>query len=101
MGTVDGEIASEERGEPGFSFDPVFLYPPAGRTFAEMTPDEKNRVSHRAIAAAGLVAEFAAAPGFIRRRKTARSSTGPSRSGGAPRRTRTFNQLIKSQLLYH
>ena len=58
LGTVDGEIATEERGELGFSFDPVFFYPPAGRTFAEMTAEEKNRVSHRAIAAAGLVAEL-------------------------------------------
>ena len=56
MGTVDGEIAPEERGELGFSFDPVFLYPPAGRTFAEMSADAKNRISHRAIAVAGLVA---------------------------------------------
>lgn len=58
MGTVDGEIAVEERGELGFSFDPVFLYVPAGRTFAEMSAEEKNRVSHRAIAAAGLVTEL-------------------------------------------
>ncbi len=53
-GTVDGEIASEERGELGFSFDPVFFYPPAGRTFAELRADAKNRVSHRAVAAAAL-----------------------------------------------
>jgi len=58
MGTVDGGVALEERGELGFSFDPVFFYPPAGRTFADMTAEEKNRVSHRAIAAAGLVAEL-------------------------------------------
>ena len=56
MGTVDGEIATSERGDAGFSFDPVFLYPPAGLTFAEMSADEKNRVSHRAIAAAALLA---------------------------------------------
>ncbi|HEY4440982.1 MAG TPA: RdgB/HAM1 family non-canonical purine NTP pyrophosphatase [Candidatus Elarobacter sp.] len=56
LGTVDGEIATEERGEAGFSFDPIFLYPPAGKTFAEMQGDEKNRVSHRAIAAAALIA---------------------------------------------
>jgi XTP/dITP diphosphohydrolase len=61
LGTVDGEIAAEERGALGFSFDPVFLYPPAGRTFAELTADEKNRVSHRAIAAAALVAGIARA----------------------------------------
>ncbi len=61
MGTVDGEIAPEERGEAGFSFDPVFLYPPAGRTFAEMSAEEKNRVSHRGIAAAALVAAISRA----------------------------------------
>ena len=61
MGTVDGEIATEERGEMGFSFDPVFLYRPAGRTFAELDAREKNRVSHRAIAAAALVAALARA----------------------------------------
>ena|SRR5947209_6959894 len=55
-GTVDGEIALEERGELGFSFDPVFFYPLAGRTFAELSAEEKNRVSHRARAAAALLA---------------------------------------------
>jgi XTP/dITP diphosphohydrolase len=58
MGTVDGEIAAEERGELGFSFDPVFAHGPARRTFAEMESAQKNRVSHRAIAASGLVAEL-------------------------------------------
>jgi XTP/dITP diphosphohydrolase len=58
LGTVDGEVAPEDRGGLGFSFDPVFLYGPAGRTFAEMRAEEKNRLSHRAIAAAGLVAEL-------------------------------------------
>jgi XTP/dITP diphosphohydrolase len=52
--SVPGEIAPEERGELGFSFDPVFFYPPAGRTFAELTSAEKNRVSHRAAAVAAL-----------------------------------------------
>ncbi len=61
MGTVDGEIAREQRGELGFSFDPVFLYPPSGRTFAEMSAEEKNRVSHRGIAAAALVAAISRA----------------------------------------
>jgi XTP/dITP diphosphohydrolase len=56
LGTVDGEIAREERGELGFSFDPIFRYPPAGKTFAELTRAEKNAVSHRAIAAAALLA---------------------------------------------
>jgi non-canonical purine NTP pyrophosphatase (RdgB/HAM1 family) len=61
LGTVDGEIAVAERGELGFSFDPVFLYPPAGRTFAELSDADKNRVSHRAIAAAAIVAAIDAA----------------------------------------
>jgi XTP/dITP diphosphohydrolase len=61
LGTVDGEIADFERGELGFSFDPVFVYPPAGRTFAELSDEEKNRVSHRAIAAAAIVAAIDAA----------------------------------------
>jgi XTP/dITP diphosphohydrolase len=54
LATVDGEIPLRERGEEGFSFDPVFLYVQAGRTFAELDAAEKNRVSHRAVAAAGL-----------------------------------------------
>jgi XTP/dITP diphosphohydrolase len=55
--TVEGEVAREDRGAQGFSFDPIFVYPPARKTFAEMTDAEKNAVSHRAIA----VAAFAAA----------------------------------------
>jgi XTP/dITP diphosphohydrolase len=72
MGTVDGEIPAEERGAAGFSFDPVFLYPPAGRTFAELAEDEKNRVSHRAVAVAGLLAALARAGGVPDKRETAR-----------------------------
>lgn len=61
MGTVDGEIAQTQRGDAGFSFDPIFLYTPAGRTFAELSEEEKNCISHRAIAVAGLVAAVRAA----------------------------------------
>ncbi|HTD35587.1 MAG TPA: non-canonical purine NTP pyrophosphatase [Candidatus Elarobacter sp.] len=61
LATVEGEIAREDGGVAGFSFDPVFLYPPAGRTFAELDEAEKNRVSHRAVAAAGLLATLRAA----------------------------------------
>ncbi|MFN2459868.1 MAG: non-canonical purine NTP pyrophosphatase [Candidatus Velthaea sp.] len=60
MATVTGEIAYEDRGAAGFSFDPIFVYPPLARTFAELIDDEKNRVSHRAVAAAGLIAEVRA-----------------------------------------
>ncbi len=49
-GEVCGEIVDPPRGGHGFGYDPIFLYPPLGRTFAELTPAEKNRVSHRALA---------------------------------------------------
>ena len=50
-GTVEGRIAQEARGEGGFGYDPVFLLPGRGRTFAELPPEEKNAVSHRGEAA--------------------------------------------------
>ncbi len=46
-GRCDGLIAGEMRGEGGFGYDPVFLYEPAGLTFAQMPPERKNAVSHR------------------------------------------------------
>ena len=45
--TVEGSISEEPVGSEGFGFDPVFCYPPAGKTFGQMAPDEKNAVSHR------------------------------------------------------
>jgi len=47
---VEGLITFEKRGEFGFGYDPIFLYPPLGKTFAELRPEEKNRVSHRGLA---------------------------------------------------
>lgn len=46
-GRVGGVITREMRGTGGFGYDPVFYYQSAGKTFAEMTPEEKNAVSHR------------------------------------------------------
>lgn len=46
-GVVEGVIADAPRGHGGFGYDPVFFYPPLGRTFAEIGPAEKARVSHR------------------------------------------------------
>ncbi len=63
-GRVDGEIAETPRGEGGFGYDPIFLYPPAGRTFAEMSRDEKAAVSHRGNAARAMRAWLAASPRF-------------------------------------
>lgn len=51
-GRCDGRITCEMRGEGGFGYDPVFHYEPAGKTFAELSPEEKNAVSHRGRALA-------------------------------------------------
>jgi XTP/dITP diphosphohydrolase len=44
---VDGFIAEAPRGPNGFGYDPVFFYPPFGKTFGEVRGPEKDRVSHR------------------------------------------------------
>ena len=49
-GEIHGELLREARGENGFGYDPIFYYPPMGKSTAEMTPEEKNGVSHRANA---------------------------------------------------
>ena len=46
-GEIHGELLREARGENGFGYDPIFYYPPYGKTTAEMDPEEKNAVSHR------------------------------------------------------
>jgi XTP/dITP diphosphohydrolase len=47
MGAVRGDILTSPRGANGFGYDPVFFYEPLGKTFAELTPSEKARASHR------------------------------------------------------
>jgi XTP/dITP diphosphohydrolase len=49
-GYCPGEIIPEERGTGGFGYDPIFLLPEPGKTMAELSMDEKNRLSHRARA---------------------------------------------------
>lgn len=49
-GTVDGFIASRPRGEGGFGYDPLFWLPKLGRAMAELTKEEKQRISHRGAA---------------------------------------------------
>jgi len=54
-GICKGLITREPRGGGGFGYDPIFFYPPAGRTTAELSEPEKNQISHRAAACASLV----------------------------------------------
>ena len=49
-GEAHGMLLREPRGSNGFGYDPIFFYPPLNRGFAELPPEEKNRVSHRAVA---------------------------------------------------
>lgn len=44
---ADGLITSQKKGQGGFGYDPIFFYPPLGKTFAELSHEEKNAVSHR------------------------------------------------------
>ena len=54
----DGEITNEPSGEEGFGYDPVFYYPPLKKTFANLTMEEKNQVSHRGKALKEVADEF-------------------------------------------
>ena len=49
-GEIHGELLRAPVGENGFGYDPIFYYPPAGMSTAEMPPEMKNQVSHRANA---------------------------------------------------
>lgn len=49
-GEVNGYIIEELHGEGGFGYDPLFFYEPLNKTFAELTADEKNEISHRGVA---------------------------------------------------
>ncbi len=57
-GSCEGVITEERHGESGFGYDPVFYYPEFGKTFAEVSMEEKNRVSHRGRALHEFAAEF-------------------------------------------
>ena len=46
-GTVEGTVAFAPSGDKGFGYDPIFFYPPLGKTLAEASEEEKNEVSHR------------------------------------------------------
>ncbi len=49
-GEAHGELLRAPIGEGGFGYDPIFYYPPLGKAFAQLSAEEKNQVSHRAVA---------------------------------------------------
>ncbi len=59
-GSVDGEIVDDARGTHGFGYDPHFLVRALGRTTAELSPDEKNSISHRGQASREIARLLAA-----------------------------------------
>ncbi|MDO4568113.1 MAG: RdgB/HAM1 family non-canonical purine NTP pyrophosphatase [Clostridia bacterium] len=59
LGKVEGRILFEERGENGFGYDSLFYYEPAKLSFAEMTAEAKNHISHRHMALQGVLDELA------------------------------------------
>jgi XTP/dITP diphosphohydrolase len=61
-GECRGLVTTAPRGDGGFGYDPVFFYPPLGKTYAEMTDSEKGRISHRGLAIQALGRVL---PGFL------------------------------------
>lgn len=57
-GVWAGEVARAPAGEGGFGYDPWFLIPSAGLTAAQMPAEQKNRISHRAMALAGIAGKL-------------------------------------------
>lgn len=57
-GEVAGELTNSPQGEGGFGYDPIFYVPKYKCTFAQMTPEQKNSLSHRALAAKTLAAKL-------------------------------------------
>lgn len=59
-GECPGTVLHAYRGNGGFGYDPLFYYAPFDKTYAEMTPEEKNSISHRARAMGGFASAFKA-----------------------------------------
>lgn len=57
-GRCEGVITAEPIGDNGFGYDPIFYFPSFGKTFAQLTVDEKSQVSHRGLALRELRSEF-------------------------------------------
>lgn len=64
-GVIEGVIADQPRGQNGFGYDPIFFYPPLGRTLAELDAEEKSAVSHRGKAFAAFRSHLLAHPALV------------------------------------
>ena len=58
-GRAEGTILHSASGQNGFGYDPLFYYPPLDKTFASLSPEEKNGISHRARAVEAFAKELA------------------------------------------
>lgn len=58
-GTANGYMLTEQKGNGGFGYDPLFFFPPLNKTFAELSTEEKNEVSHRGNALRAFANELA------------------------------------------
>ena len=58
QGVIEGRIGYEEKGNNGFGYDPIFYVPEYGRTTAQLTEDEKNKISHRGKALEAMKEEL-------------------------------------------
>lgn len=54
-GIIKGKITTERKGNDGFGYDPIFVPDGSEKTFAELTMEEKNKISHRALAVEKLI----------------------------------------------
>ncbi len=71
-----GLIATDPSGTNGFGYDPVFFYPDLGRTFAELTMEEKSRISHRGKALRELRTEFDKVTAWLEQHMPSRLAVG-------------------------
>jgi XTP/dITP diphosphohydrolase len=62
--TLEGELIAAAQGEGGFGYDPILFIPSLGRTVAELSGEEKNRISHRGKAGKALAALLAELPDY-------------------------------------
>jgi XTP/dITP diphosphohydrolase len=81
----EGQITHQPSGDSGFGYDPIFFHPASDKTFAQMTMEEKNAVSHRGLALRELRSEFDKVLVWIRQHMPLAVRTGcVSESGGSP-----------------